>query len=227
MNLEKQFLGKQALVVGGTSGCGKEIALMLCDLGADVCVIGRREFSSDSHQIQSIVLDLEQKRLASLEDERVKELLGQTDILVFCYGPFVRKTLEETTAGDWQDMALLDYALPGAFVSAALNHQTKNKWGRILLFGGTRTDSVKAYKSNAAYAGAKTGLSVLVKSVASQYAQLGITCNAILPGFTHDAPPQTQDVSEKIIAKNAMNLLLTPELNGVLLNIDRGWTPGF
>ena len=95
---------------------------------------------------------------------------------------------------DWQKISLLDYALPGFFVSSALKGMIQKKWGRILLFGGTGTDFRTVFKTNAAYAGAKTGTGVLVQSVASLYAGHGITCNAVLPGFT-----QTEYLDDKTV----------------------------
>ena len=114
----------------------------------------------------------------------------------------------------------------------------ENNWGRILLFGGTLTHNVKAYRTNAAYGGAKTALCSLVKSTAAQYSGCGITCNGILPGLTeteYQSPkllatlakknPSGKIISPEIIATAAINLLLTKEVNGALLNIDDGWNP--
>lgn len=83
---------------------------------------------------------------------------------------------------------------------------------------------MRGYRTNAAYAGAKTGISVITKSIAMEYAQYGITCNAVLPGFTSHAPEGTQTVSEHALAENAVSLMSKEELNGVLLNVDRGWS---
>jgi NAD(P)-dependent dehydrogenase (short-subunit alcohol dehydrogenase family) len=59
----------------------------------------------------------------------------------------------------------------------------ERSYGRILLFGGTRTDSIRAYASNAAYAAAKTGLGVLVKSIAAEYSAWNIGAFLLCPGF--------------------------------------------
>jgi NAD(P)-dependent dehydrogenase (short-subunit alcohol dehydrogenase family) len=56
-------------------------------------------------------------------------------------------------------------------------------WGRILLFGGTRTDAIRAFSSNAAYAAAKTGLAVLAKSLAVEGAGRGVGCVLVCPGL--------------------------------------------
>jgi NAD(P)-dependent dehydrogenase (short-subunit alcohol dehydrogenase family) len=56
-------------------------------------------------------------------------------------------------------------------------------WGRILLLGGTRTDAIRAYSTNAAYAAAKTGLAVLAKSLAAEGAGRGVACVLACPGL--------------------------------------------
>ena len=74
---------------------------------------------------------------------------------------------------EWLTQSYANFAFPGMLVSAVLPHMCASGWGRILLFGGTRTDSVRGFRTNAAYAAAKTGLSSLVKSVALDYALQG------------------------------------------------------
>ncbi len=109
--------------------------------------------------------------------------LGRIDIVVCAFGPFVRKSLAATTPDDWERVALLDLALPGALASALLPGMAGNGWGRMLFFGGTRTDGIRAYASNAAYAAAKTGLAVIVKSLAAEGARSGVACLAVCPGL--------------------------------------------
>ena len=129
--------------------------------------------------VESLLLPLE--RPADLVDRLPG--LGRVDILAVAFGPVVRKALHETGAADWERLALLDLALPGALASALIPAMAARGYGRILFFGGTRTDSIRAYSSNAAYAAAKTGLAVLAKSIAAEYSQAGIGAFVLCPGF--------------------------------------------
>lgn len=124
--------------------------------------------------------------------------LGRFDILVCALGPFLQAPLHETAPEDWERLCLLDLALPGALASALLPAMRAAGWGRFLFFGGTRTDAIRAYSSNAAYAAAKTGLGVLVKSLAAEYGGEGIGAFLLCPGFV-----DTEYLSPELRAKLA------------------------
>ena len=214
---------KNAVVIGGTSGIGFELAKILCKNECSVCVSGRHDPCEQG--LEFIPADFTGGHLDLDEFPPLREKLCKADILCVSYGPFVQKPLHLTTAQDWQTLALYDYALAGIAVSSVLPGMMERKFGRIVLFGGTRTESVRSYKTNAAYAGAKTAISVLVKSVSAEYRKYGVTCNAVLPGFVNGAKDKSDAVSALSVAHAAFFLIQNENLNGVLLNIDRGWQP--
>lgn len=214
---------KNAVVIGGTSGIGFELAKILCKNECAVCVTGRHDPCEQG--LEFIPADFTGGHLDLDEFPPLREKLCKADILCVSYGPFVQKPLHLTTAQDWQTLALYDYALAGIAVSSVLPGMMERKFGRIVLFGGTRTESVRSYKTNAAYAGAKTAISVLVKSVSAEYRKYGVTCNAVLPGFVNGAKDKSDAVSAHSVAQSAFSLIQNENLNGVLLNVDRGWQP--
>ncbi len=214
---------KNAFIIGGTGGIGLEIALLLQSLGAKVTVAGRH-CVDEARGLKSVFVDFDKGPQELLEPE-IKTELEKCDILVFSYGPFIQKKIHETQAQDWLKMAVDNYALPGMAVSSVLPGMMERKYGRIILFGGTRTFQINSYKTNAAYAGAKTGISVIIKSISAEYFKYGITCNGIFPGFTRNAPSDEMLVSSQSVAEQALSLIKSSDLNGVLLNVDRGWHP--
>ena len=215
--------GKNAFVIGGTGGIGLEVARMLRESGAEVTVAGRHQLK-DAQGIAWVHVDFD-LGASELARDDVKCLLEKCDILIFTYGPFIQKSLHETTPDDWLKMAVDDYALPGIAVSSVLPGMMERKFGRIILFGGTRTFQINPYRTNAAYAGAKTGISVIIKSISAEYRKHGVTCNGIFPGFTRNPPDDSVSVDEKSIALQVMNLVCSSDLNGVLMNVDCGWNP--
>lgn len=244
----KIFAGKKALLVGGSGGIGAALSVLLAENGAEVIVhAGHQSEKCDalmkriralSPASSSFVQPLSAKDFSRLEETPLLAHAEVCDILCVCYGPFVQKSLEETTAEDWQMLSLMDYALPGLLVSKALPRMQEKKWGRILLFGGTGTERRTIFRTNAAYGGAKAGLNVVVHTVSALYGKAGITCNAVLPAptfteYTREAEvlaeklPGGSLLSPEEVASAGLFLLQNDRLNGVLLPVDRGWNPSF
>jgi len=229
--VKKVFDGKKAVIVGGTGGIGRAISRSLAAEGSEVRAIGRHALPG----IDSLILELDNPENRTIV---IDEVLS-ADILCVVRGPFLQKHLHEMTSDEWLSQAYTNFAFPGMLVSAVLPHMRALLWGRILLFGGTRTDSVHGFRTNAAYAAAKTGLSSLVKSVALEYAVQGITCNAICPGFVETEyldsvqkdslarkNPDGILISAQEIAELAVFLLKNTLYNGSVVLADKGWAPG-
>lgn len=228
--MKSDFCGKKALVVGGSGGIGRALAEALMAEGASVSTVGRHSVpGAESH-----VVDLDN----SSECAIVFTMASSAEILVVARGPFLQKPLSGTTRDEWQAMAWANLGFPGALVSAALPAMVEAQWGRILLYGGTRTDDIRGFRTNAAYAAAKTGLSSLAKSVALEYAASGITCNVVCPGFVETEyldsalkrelaakNPDGKLISVREMADSALFLLKNDAINGVVLPVDKGWAP--
>lgn len=261
-NLQILQKNKKTVIIGASGGIGRELALQLASTTNELVVHGlsqekldslKDEISENSSSKNANdffnypkVTDISYKFTPSFftenKNDSSKNLLlnnvKSADTLCVCYGPFLQKPLHQMTQTEWLEIATLVFALPGFFTSLALPHMIEQNFGRILLFGGTRTDTINAFKTNAAYAAAKTALSSLVKSISSEYRQKGIRCNAILPGFTETEYVTKNEknyykkllnsdniIETKSIAKAAKFLLENEDISGVLLKIDRAWNP--
>jgi NAD(P)-dependent dehydrogenase (short-subunit alcohol dehydrogenase family) len=109
------------------------------------------------------------------------------------------------------------------------------KWGRILLFGGTNTDTIRGFSTTSAYSAAKTALGVVAKSVALTAGPHGVTCNVVCPGLTdteysrgeaekynRERSPGGIPLNSGEIADMALRILEYPQVNGAIIPIDRG-----
>jgi NAD(P)-dependent dehydrogenase (short-subunit alcohol dehydrogenase family) len=260
MSLDTDFNGKTALVIGGSGGIGREISIALAKRGAFVTVHGGssetrltntvNDILSSGGNAKGFLLHLgadannthasgaHANSAPTSPETAVKEILSLTeipDILVCSWGPFERKPLADTTSGDWQYAVNWNLIFPGAFVSAILPEIIKKKWGRILLFGGTNTDTIKGYLTTAAYSSAKTAIAVLAKSAAREASGSGVTCNVICPGlvdteyqtkaardYNRIKSPCGKPLTVKEIAHTAIQVLENPNLNGAVITVDRG-----
>jgi NAD(P)-dependent dehydrogenase (short-subunit alcohol dehydrogenase family) len=239
----KTLSGKRAVVIGGTGGIGRAVSLALAEAGAGLSITGGRS----AERLDAMVRTLKGKGVASEGVLRridgpndlgaAADVCVGADILVVAYGPFARKPVAESGAKDWIDAAVLNLALPGSCVSAALPGMADRRFGRIILFGGTGTDLPRPVLTNCAYAAAKTGLGVVVKTVAAEFADRNVAALLICPGFT-----ETEYLSEAdktaLRAKSPTETLVKPEeiarivvdfavqnpavLNGIVLPADFG-----
>lgn len=236
--MDTALQGKSALIVGGTSGIGYQVAQALLQESVSVVVQGKRNAAYvDSLCRQGnaagFMCDLQ-------EMDCIQELCkyaNEADVLCVGYGPFLQKPLDMTTAEEWNTIVYANLTLPGILVSSALAGMKERKWGRILLFGGTETHLLRGFRTNAVYGAAKTGIMSLVKSVSMEYARYGITANAICPGFTDSGllpeeirllwakkNPDEELVSTAAIVEAALLLLKNSSYNGVMMPVDKGWS---
>lgn len=194
---------------------------------------------SEKNSFENFVPKNSEKKIGEISSlENLKSALKKSEILCVCYGPFLQKKIAQTSAHEWLWTAKLNLALPGILAGYAARFMKRRGFGRILFFGGTRTSQINGFKTNAAYAAAKTGIASLAKSFALEFGESGIFTAAIFPGFV-----QTEYISakkraeyEKLlggkkmiradeIARAALFLLSDSSLNGTLLEMDGGWRP--
>jgi len=157
------------------------------------------------------------------------------EILVCAWGPFRQGALETCNREFWQEMVDNNLVFPGILVSLAIPGMIKRNWGRILLFGGTNTDTIKGFTTTAAYSAAKTAMGVIAKSVAKSAGSCGVTCNVLCPGLTdteytteelrrynREKSPGGKPLTAEEVAHTALAVLENPALNGAVIPVDQG-----
>jgi NAD(P)-dependent dehydrogenase (short-subunit alcohol dehydrogenase family) len=181
--------GRTAVVVGGTSGIGRMLALGLAEAGADVVVTGRRDALIDQ-----VATEIEQfgrrtvRQAADVSDRGSLELLrdrtiaelGKVDILVNCAGRTRRVATLDMDERDWD--AILETNLTGTLRACQVfgRHMLERQYGRIINIASL--SSFVGLFEVAAYAASKAGVAALTRSLAVEWAPSGVTVNAIAPG---------------------------------------------
>lgn len=202
------FAGRRALVIGGSRGLGRAIALDLAGAGADVLAAGRTEAALRETRGVAAArgLTLETARGDATKRAAVRTLVRKAaspDILVVSAGDYWEGPLARLTDSTWR--ALVDSNVTSALLALqeTLPGMRRRRYGRILLFGVVGSDTPRAAPRAHAYRALKTALLTLARSVAVEEAENGITVNVILPGVirTPGLPRAWRDASAKIPAR--------------------------
>jgi NAD(P)-dependent dehydrogenase (short-subunit alcohol dehydrogenase family) len=181
--------GRTAVVVGGTSGIGRTLALGLADAGADVVATGRRlplvkEVSAEIQRrgrrtlaVASDVADV--ASLDRLRDECLRAF-GRVDILLTVAGTTKKTSSLDMDEADWQ--RVIDTNLTGTLRACQVfgRHMIERQYGRIVTIGSL-SSFVGLYQV-AAYVASKAGVAGLTRALAIEWAPYNVTVNAIIPG---------------------------------------------
>jgi gluconate 5-dehydrogenase len=200
--------GRRALVAGGGGTLGAAVVDGLLAQGAAVAVIDR-----DDAALAGIPSAVEVREAADLSVgdgaraavRRARDRLGGLDIFIHCVGINDRRPVEDYAAEDWD--RILAVNLTSAFhtaTEAAVGMRAAG-YGRIVFFSSVAGRS--GHKHHAPYAATKGAINQLMRVIANEYAEHGVTVNAVAPGYmdttlTRDylaANPDKRDELVKLI----------------------------
>jgi 3-hydroxybutyrate dehydrogenase len=185
---------KVSLVTGSTSGIGLGIARALAAAGSPVVLNGfgkPEEIKATQAAINSefgvpvAYSAADMSNPASIEEmiKMALDMFGSVDILVNNAGIQYVAPLQEFPVAKWD--AIIAINLSSAFHTTrlALPSMIAKKWGRVINLASAHGLVGSAFKS--AYVAAKHGMLGLTKVTALETAEMGITCNAICPGYVY------------------------------------------
>jgi 3-hydroxybutyrate dehydrogenase len=254
---------KVSLITGSTSGIGLGIARSFAGAGSAVVLNGFGKPEEIKAAQDAIGADFGVPVAYSAADmskpDSIAEMIrmtldkfGRLDVLVNNAGIQFVAPLQEFPAAKWD--AIIAINLSSAFHTTrlALPSMIANKWGRIINIASAHGLVGSAFKS--AYVAAKHGMLGLTKVTALETAEMGITCNAICPGYVRTPLVEKQiddqakahgitrdKVVNDVLLKNqpnkrfievaelaALALFLCSDngasVTGVALPMDGGWT---
>jgi NAD(P)-dependent dehydrogenase (short-subunit alcohol dehydrogenase family) len=185
----RDLAGRVAVVVGGTSGIGRALAVGLAEAGADVVGTGRRAALCDevAREIEALgrrtlrqPCDVADR--ASLEALRDATLaaFGHVDVLVSCAGKTKRTPTLDVSDAEWNDILATNLTGTLRACQVFAPPMLARGYGRIVNIGSLST-FVALYEV-AAYAASKAAVASLTKSLALEWGPRGVCVNAIAPG---------------------------------------------
>jgi 3-hydroxybutyrate dehydrogenase len=255
--------GRTALVTGSTSGIGLGIAEAFAAGGAHIVLNGfgraddiealRARLAAD-HGVTVRYDAADMTKPGEIEAMMKKAIaeFGAVDVLVNNAGIQHVAPIEEFPPEKWNAIIAINLVASFHTIRHALPRMKSRKWGRIINIASAHALVASPFKS--AYVAAKHGIAGLTKTVALEVAELGITVNAICPGYVRTALvekqiPDTakargiteeQVVRDVLLAAQSTKQFVTvgqvaslatylasddaASITGAILSVDGGWT---
>jgi NAD(P)-dependent dehydrogenase (short-subunit alcohol dehydrogenase family) len=183
--------GRVAVVTGGSSGIGEEMARALALAGARVVLVardaGRLESAASGMRARGGVVACVAADLASRSeveraaDEAEAAFGAAPDILVNCAGVNIRPPLGSLSVADWDLTIAVNLTAPFLLGQRFGPSMAARGFGRII--NVTSQQAQRAFANSGGYGASKGGLASLTRSQSEAWAAAGVCCNSVCPGF--------------------------------------------
>jgi NAD(P)-dependent dehydrogenase (short-subunit alcohol dehydrogenase family) len=186
--------GRVAVVVGGTSGLGRVIALGLARAGAKVLAAGRREqlaqdacaeIERQGGEALAHAVDVADRASINALRDAALARFGGADILVNAAGRTARRPTAEVSEAEWAD--IIDTNVTGTLRACQSFYEPLKRSGRGRVINVASLTSFVAFHEVAAYGASKAGVLALTRSLGCEWARDRINVNAIVPGVFRTA----------------------------------------
>ena len=193
--MKSNLSGKCALVTGANGGLGTHVTSALLDEGATVVGLSPKIQQSDFDSPAFIAwpAEISSGEAAKQAIDGIVAKFGKLDILAHLVGGFAGgKSIAETDDATFQRM--FDMNLNSAFylLRAVIPHMRKVR-GRIIAIGSRAAEDPGP--GVGAYSASKAALVSLIRTIAAENKDAGMTANVLLPG-TMDTPANRRDMPE-------------------------------
>jgi len=183
------------LVTGASGGIGlvaaEKLALARCDLALQYHAHAERlgavqeQCRQAGASVRLFEADLLQPGASAKLVQQVLEAFGRIEVLVCCAGILDDAPVAFMSDEQWSRVLLLNLTVPFELTRAVAMPMSRQKWGRLIYLASDAGRMGSANRAN--YAAAKEGLLGFSRSVARELAGLGVTANALCPGFIDTA----------------------------------------
>lgn len=236
-----RFKNQTAIITGGASGIGFAIANKLAGEGAGIYLIDR-DISAGENAANALIENGYKASFLSIDitnENEVKEVFEKIEKEGGCSVVINSAGVVGPNGINTAEVELEDFErtikinLTGSFLIAkyAMKAMLPNKYGRILLIASIAGKEGNAGMSS--YSASKAGVIGLVKSVGKEYAESGVTINAIAPATIMTAmvekmePQQIKYMTDKIPMKRCGELEEVANLAAWIVSKEASFNTGF
>jgi NAD(P)-dependent dehydrogenase (short-subunit alcohol dehydrogenase family) len=174
------------LITGATGGLGSGVTSAFIATGARVAAVSRKAGTADTESFHTFVGDMSNTENANSAVKALIERWGRIDALVHLVGGFAGGApVSETSETVLEQMFDINFKTAFYMIRAVIPVMREQGSGRIIAVGSRA--AVEPTAGVGVYAASKAALVSLIRSVAIENKDRGITANVILPG-TMDTP---------------------------------------
>lgn len=220
--------GRTGYVTGGARGIGRSIAMGLAEAGASVAIVDidfaeaqrtAQELTGLGYDCFTIHTDVTQGVQVHDMVEKVLQRWGRLDIAVNNAGKCLNVLAEEMTEEQWD--TVIDLNLKGVFLTsqAAGRVMIKQRSGSIINIASMSARIVNHPQPQVSYNASKSGVVMVTKSMAVEWAKYGVRVNSISPGYTRtELVMGVKDLHSRWVEMTPMKRLAEPdEMKGAAL----------
>lgn len=210
--------GKRALVTGASRGLGRSMALALADVGCDIIITGRTQDTLDAtaHEIEArgrkawtLKADMAEPGECETACRRVLADMGPIDVLINNVGnrednvPIANQSLESWRRG--VDLNLTSCFLGVSIIGGAMVE--RGKGGRVINIASISGIIANRGIAGRQYETSKAAVLHFTRCAAADWAQHGVTVNAICPGlFMTDVNKEWNEKRPDVIQAIVVNI---------------------